>query len=148
MSLLFNTLFRLVVTFLPRSKDLLILSLRSLSAVILEPRRIKSVTVFTFSPYICREVMVPDAMILVFWKAFHSPLSTSSIDRLFCFSSLSAIKWCWFQSWLFYLTAVLRIDHIDQLLIVLILGTGNTYVSKNTRFLLSQNWYILSISIR
>ena len=120
MSLLFNTLFMLVITFLPRSKDLLILSLQSLSAVILEPKRIKSVTVFTFSPYICHEVMVPDAMILVFEKpAFPSPLSTPSIDRLFCFSSLSAIKWRWFRSWLCYLTAVLCIDHTDQLLIVL-----------------------------
>ena len=66
MSLLFNTLFRLVIAFLPRSKDLLILGLQLLSAVILEPKKIKSVTVFYFSPYICHEVMVPDMMILVF----------------------------------------------------------------------------------
>ena len=66
MSLLFNMLSRLVITFLPRSKHLLILWLQSLSAVIWEPRKIKSVTVTTVSPSICHEVMGPDAMILVF----------------------------------------------------------------------------------
>ena len=53
--------------FLPRSKQLLISWLQSLSGVILEPKKIKSVTVSTFSPSICHEVMGPDAMILVFW---------------------------------------------------------------------------------
>ena len=66
MSLLFNMLSRLVITFLPRSKCLLISWLQSPSAVILEPRKIKSATVSTVSPSICREVMGPDAMILVF----------------------------------------------------------------------------------
>ena len=66
-SLLFNKLSRLVITFLPRSKHLLISWLQSPSAVILEPRKIKSVTVSTVSPSICHEVMGPDAMILVFW---------------------------------------------------------------------------------
>ena len=66
MSLLFNTLPRFVIAFLPKSKHLLILWLQSLSAVILEPKKRKSVTVSTFSPSICREVMRPDAMILVF----------------------------------------------------------------------------------
>ena len=66
MSLLFNMLSRLVITFLPRSKRLLISWLQSLSAVILEPRKIKSVTVSIVSPSICHEVMGPDAMILVF----------------------------------------------------------------------------------
>ena len=65
MSLLFNILSRLVITFLPRSKRLLISWLQSPSAVILEPRKIKSATVSTVSPSICHEVMVPDAMILV-----------------------------------------------------------------------------------
>ena len=65
-SLLFNMLSRLVITFLPRSKHLLISWLQSLSAVILEPRKIKSATVSTLSPSICHEVMGPDAMILVF----------------------------------------------------------------------------------
>ena len=66
MSLLFNKLSRLVVTFLPRSKYLLISWLQSPSAVILEPPKIKSVTVFIVSPSICHEVMGPDAMILSF----------------------------------------------------------------------------------
>ena len=66
MSLLFNTLSRFVITFLPRSKYLLISWLQSPSTVILEPKKIKSVTVSTFSPSICHEVMGLDAMILVF----------------------------------------------------------------------------------
>ena len=83
MSLLFNMLSRLVITFLPRSKHLLISWLQSSSAVILEPPQIKSDTVSTVSPSISHEVMGPDAMILVFWMlsfkpAFHSPLSLSS----------------------------------------------------------------------
>ena len=63
MSLLFNMLSRLVITFLPNSKHLLISWLQSLSAVILKPRMLKSVTVSTVSPSICREVMGLDAMI-------------------------------------------------------------------------------------
>ena len=65
MYLLFNMLSRLVITILPRSNSLLITWLQSLSAVILEPRKIKPVTVFTVSPSISHEVMGPDAMILV-----------------------------------------------------------------------------------
>ena len=67
MSLLFNMLLRLVIAFLPRSKRLLISCLQSPSAVILEPKKIKSVTVSIASPYIYPEVMGPDAMILVFF---------------------------------------------------------------------------------
>ena len=66
MSLLFNMLSRLVIAFLPRNKHLLISWLQSPSAVILEPPKIKSVTVFIVSPSICHEVMGPDAMILIF----------------------------------------------------------------------------------
>jgi len=66
MSLLSNMLFRLVIAFLPRSKCLLISWLQSPSAVILEPKKMKSVTVSIVSPPICHEVMGPDAMILVF----------------------------------------------------------------------------------
>ena len=66
MSLLLNMLSRLVITFLPRSKHLLISLLQSPSAVILEPRKIKSATVSTVSPFICHEVMGPDAIILSF----------------------------------------------------------------------------------
>ena len=66
MSLLFNMLSRLVITFLRRSLSLLISWLRSPSAVILEPPNINSYTVFTVSPSISHEVMEPDPMILVF----------------------------------------------------------------------------------
>ena len=72
MSLLFNVLSRLVITFLPRSKHLLVSWLQSPSAVILEPKKIKSVTVSILSfaiisfPSICYEVVGPDAMIFVF----------------------------------------------------------------------------------
>ena len=66
MSLLFNTLSRFVIAFLPRSKHLLISWLQSPSAVILEPQKIKSTTVSTVSPSICGEVMGTDAMIFVF----------------------------------------------------------------------------------
>ena len=66
MSLLFNMLSRLVITFLPRSRGLLISWLQSPSAVILEPKKIKSVSVSILSPSICCEVMGLDAMILVF----------------------------------------------------------------------------------
>ena len=65
-SLLFNVLSRLTITFLPRNKRLFISWLQPPSAVILEPPKIKSVTVSTISPSICHEVMGPDAMILVF----------------------------------------------------------------------------------
>ena len=83
MSLLFNMPSRLVIAFLPRNKRLLISWLQSPSAVILEPPKIKSVAVSIVSPYICHDVMAPDAMILVFWmlsfkRIFHSPLSLSS----------------------------------------------------------------------
>ena len=66
MSLLFNMLSRFVITSLPRSKCLLISWLQSPSAVILEPKKRKSVTVSIVSPSICCEMMGPDAMILVF----------------------------------------------------------------------------------
>ena len=66
MSLLFNMLSRLIITFLPRSKRLLISWLQSPSAVILEPPKIKLVTVSVVSPSICREMMGADAVTLVF----------------------------------------------------------------------------------
>ena len=66
MSFLFSTLSRFVITFLPRSNHLLISWLQSLSAVILEPKKRKSVTGSTFSPFMCHELMGPYAMILVF----------------------------------------------------------------------------------
>ena len=66
MSLPFNILFRLVIAFLPRSKCLLISRLQLPSAVILEPKKIKLVTVSIVSPSVCHEMMGPDAMILIF----------------------------------------------------------------------------------
>ena len=66
MPLLFNTLSRFVIAFLPRSKCHLISWLQSPSTMILEPKKIKSVTVSIVSPSICHEVMGPDAMIFIF----------------------------------------------------------------------------------
>ena len=73
MSLLLNMLSRLVITFLPRSKCLLISWLQSPPAVILELLKIKSVTVSIVSPSICHEVMGPDAMIFIFWMLSFKP---------------------------------------------------------------------------
>ena len=79
-SLVFNMLSRLVIAFLPRSKRLLISWLQSPSAVILESRKIKSVTVSIVSPFICHEVMGLDAMIFVFWMlSFKPAFSLSSL---------------------------------------------------------------------
>ena len=95
MSLLFNMLSRLVIAFLPRSKHLLISWLQSPSVVILEPRKINSLTLSTISASICHEMMGMDAMILVFWMLSFKPnFSLSSftfIKRLFS-STLSAIR--------------------------------------------------------
>ena len=74
MSLLFNMLSRLAIAFLPRSKGFFISWLQSPSAMILEPLKIKSVTVSIASPSICYEVMGPDAMILVFLQSSHKNL--------------------------------------------------------------------------
>ena len=87
MSLFFNTLSRLIIAFLSRSKHLLISWLQSPSAVILEPKKIKSLTISTFSPYICREVMGLDATNFIFWMlSFKLAFSLSYltfIKRLF-----------------------------------------------------------------
>ena len=87
MSLLFNMLSRLVIAFFPRSKHLLISWLQLPSAVILETKKIKSVTVSIVSPSICHEVMGRDVMIFVFWlfslsQLFHASLSLSSRGSL------------------------------------------------------------------
>ena len=95
MSLLFNRLASFVITFLPKSKSLLISWLQSPSAVILEPQEIKSATASTFSSSICHEVMGPDTMILAFWmlsfKAAFSLSSFTLIKNLFS-SLLSTIR--------------------------------------------------------
>ena len=86
----------MVITFLPRSKCLLISWLQSPSAMILKPLKLKSATVFTASPTICHKVMGPDAMFFVFWMlSFKLTFSLSSftfIKKLFSSSSLSAIS--------------------------------------------------------
>ena len=95
-SLLFNMLSRLVITFLPRSKCLLISWLHSPPTVISEPQKIMSATVSTVTPSIYHEVMGPDAMILVFWMVSFKPTSSLSsvtfIKRRFSASSLSALR--------------------------------------------------------
>ena len=92
----FNMLSRFVITSPQRSKCLLISWLQSLSTVILEPKKMKSVTVSIVAPSICHEVMGLGAMILVFWMlSFKPDFSLSSftfIKRLFSSSSLSVVS--------------------------------------------------------
>ena len=92
----FYMLSMFVIVFLPRSKHLLISWLQSLSLVILELPKIKSITVSIVSPSICHGVMGPDTMILVFWmlrfKPTFSLTSFTFIKRLFSYSLLSAIR--------------------------------------------------------
>ena len=95
MSLLFNMLSRFVTAFLPKSKSPFISCLQSPSSVVLEPKKINSITVSIFSSSICHEVMGPDAMILAFWMSYKPNFSLSSfifIKRLFSSSSLSATR--------------------------------------------------------
>ena len=94
MSLLLNMLSRLVIVFLSGSKYLLVSWLQSPSAVILEPKKIKPVTVSTVSPSICHEGMGLDTMILVFLMLSFKPTFSlySFIRRLLSSSSLSAIR--------------------------------------------------------
>ena len=96
MSLLCNMWPRLTIAFLAQRKRFLISWLQSLFTVILEPKKIKSVSASTFPPSICHEVMGPDAMILVFgmlnFKAAFSLPSFTLIKRLFSSSSLFAIR--------------------------------------------------------
>ena len=113
MSLLFNMLYRLVLTFLPRSKRLLISWLQSPSTVILEPQKIKSDTVSTVFPSTSHEVMGQDAMIFVFWMlSFRPAFSLSSfsyIKRLFSSFLLSDIRVmsCAYLRLLIFLPAIL-----------------------------------------
>ena len=95
MSLLFNMLSRLVIVFLPRSKHLLISWLQSPSAVILEPRKIQSVTVSIVFPSICHEVMWLDAMMFVFWMlSFKPALSLSSFTSIKSFLMRFLFTFC------------------------------------------------------
>ena len=96
MSLLFNMLSRLVIAFLPRSKHVLISWLQSPSAVILEPKKIKSLTGSFVSPSICQEVMIPNAVILVFWMLNFKPIFFTLLfhfhQEALSSSSISTIK--------------------------------------------------------
>ena len=96
MSLLFNTLSRFVIAFLPRSNCLLISWLQSPFAVILESKKRKFVTTSTYSPYICHKVMGPDAMVFIFLILSFNlafPLSSFTlVKRLFSSPLLSAIR--------------------------------------------------------
>ena len=111
-SLLFNMLSRLVITFLPRSKCPLISWLQSPSAVILEPKKIKSLTFSILFLFICHEVTGLDAIILVFWILNFKPTFTLSsftfIKKLFS-SLLSALLVLPFSYWrlLIFLPAIL-----------------------------------------
>ena len=113
MSLLFNMLSRLVIAFLLRSKHLLILWLKSPASVILQPKKIKPLTISIVSPSICHEVIGLDAMILVFWMLSFKPTfslcSFTFIKRLLSSSSLSAIRVvsCAYLSLLIFLWAIL-----------------------------------------
>ena len=95
MSLLFNMLYSFVIAFLPRSKCLLISWLKSPSAVILEPPKIKSVTVSILSPSICHEVMGPDVIILVFWMWSFKPLFAVSLSLKGSSVPLRFLPWGW-----------------------------------------------------
>ena len=104
MSLLFYTLSRFVTAIPPRGKSLLILWLQSLSALILEPKKMKSNS--TFSPSICHEVIGLDTMFLVFWMlsfkpAFHSSLSLSSRGSLVLLHFL-LLKWYYLHVWSYW----------------------------------------------
>ena len=96
MYLLLNMLSRFVKDFLPRSKRLFISWLQSPSAVILEPKKMNSLTVSFVSPSTCHEVMGLDAMIFMFWMLYFktalSLFSFTFIKRLFSSSLLSAIR--------------------------------------------------------
>ena len=93
--LLFNMLSRLVIAFLTRSKHLLISWLQSLFAVILEPKKRKSVTVFIVYPSICHEVMGLDAMILVFWMLSFKP---TFFQLAQCFRKVQIFFFCILKS--------------------------------------------------
>ena len=97
MSLLFNMLSKLVIAFIPRRKHLLIQWLWSISAVILESRGIKTVTVSIIFPSICHEVMGWEAMILVFWMlSFKPTFSLSSFTFIkICLIPLCFLPWGW-----------------------------------------------------
>ena len=153
MSLLFNTLSKFVTAFLPRSKRLLISWLQSPSAVILEPKKRKSVTTSTFYPSICQEVMGLDAMILscccflIF--SFKPTLSLSSftlIKRLFSSSLPSAIRVIssTYLRLLMFLPLVLipayNSSSLAFLMMCSVYRLNNMVTAESPVLLLSQSW--------
>ena len=102
MSLLINILYRIVTAFLPRGKHLLNSWLQSHSTVILEPRKIKSVTVSIVSPSTCREVRRLDAMIFVFWVLSSKPDFSLSSFTFIKFGS-SLVPFCFLPLGWFHL---------------------------------------------
>ena len=115
MSLLYNMLSRLVIALLPRSKQLLISWLQSPSAVILEPKKIKSVTVSIVSPSICHEVMGPDTIIFVSWKLSSKP----AVSTCFCIVIiLPSVLFQWKHT-----------DLSDTLMIILYISSSAFYLS-------------------
>ena len=105
---------RLVIAFLPRSEHLVMSWLQSPSAVILELKKIKSVTVFFDSPSICHEVMGPDAMILVFWMLTFKPtfsLSSFTFISSVQFSSVTHWVWLFVTPWIAACQAPLSITN-------------------------------------
>ena len=106
MSLLFNIQSRIIIAFLPRSKRLLISWLQSSSEVILEPKKIKSVTVSLVSPSICHEVMGVDAMIFAFWMLSFKPafslLSLSSRGSLVFLSAIRVVSSTYLRLLIFF----------------------------------------------
>ena len=124
----FNKLSRLVITFLPRSKCLLISWLQSPSSVILEPPKIKSNTVSTFFPSVYNEVIGLDSMILVFWMlSFKPAFSLSSftlIKRLFSSSSLSVnrVVSSAYLKWLIFLSYKWWYSHTREYYTILLLN--------------------------
>ena len=101
MSLLFSTLSMFVIAFLPRSKYLLISWLQSPSALILEPKKIKSVTVFTFSSSICHEVMGPDTTIFTFFLLSFKPAFPLSLRSSLVPLSFLPLGWYHMHIWSF-----------------------------------------------
>ena len=120
-SLLLNMLSLLIIAFLPRRKHLLILWWQPLSAVILEPKKIKSVTVSIVSPSICHEVMGLDAMILVFWILSFILLH---IHISLCHDFLVFVSWipCFFFFFAFYYFDIFEKYRSDMYSISPILG--------------------------
>ena len=103
-SLLFNMLSRMVISFLSRSKRLLISWLQSPPAVILEPKKIKSATVSIVSPSICYEMMGPDAMIFVFWMLSFKPYLIWQMSiQIFCPFLIGLFVLCYWVVWVLYI---------------------------------------------